>query len=69
MRHALSNADNFMVLNELKRCDYEELLSACDVGLIFLDSRFTVPNFPSRILSYMNFSLEVLACTDNVIDI
>ena len=69
VRHALSNADNFMVLNELKRCDYEELLSACDVGLIFLDSRFTVPNFPSRILSYMNFSLAVLACTDNVSDI
>ena len=69
VRRALKNADNFMVLNELKRCEYEELLSACDVGLIFLDRRFTVPNFPSRILSYMNFSLAVFACTDKVSDI
>lgn len=68
VRRSLNGAENFMVLDALERCKYEELLSACDIGLIFLDSRFTVPNFPSRILSYMNFSLAVLASTDTASD-
>jgi len=32
--------------------------------LIFLDRRFTIPNFPSRLLSYMQASMPVLAATD-----
>ena len=36
----------------------------CDSELIFLDYRFTIPNFPSRLLSYMQAKLPVLACTD-----
>jgi glycosyltransferase involved in cell wall biosynthesis len=34
------------------------------VGLIFLDHRFTIPNFPSRLLSYMENGMPVLAVTD-----
>ena len=34
------------------------------MGLIFLDKKFTIPNLPSRILSYMNASMPVLAATD-----
>jgi len=48
---------------------YDELVSACDVGLIFLDHRFTIPNFPSRLLSYMEQAIPVLACTDTSTDI
>ena len=40
------------------------MVPACDVGLIFLDHRFTIPNFPSRLLSYMQAGLPVLAATD-----
>lgn len=69
VKRALNGIPNFKILGELPRCKYEELLSACDVGLIFLDPRFTVPNYPSRILSYMNFSLAVLACIDRAGDI
>jgi len=32
------------------------------VGLLFLDHRFTIPNFPSRMLSYMEYSMPILAC-------
>ncbi len=32
--------------------------------MIFLDHRFTVPNFPSRLLSYLEYKLPVLASTD-----
>ncbi len=56
-------------LSSLLRDEYERLTAACDVGLIFLDHRFTVPNFPSRLLSYMQAKLPVLACTDRNTDL
>ena len=37
--------------------------------MIFLDKRFTIPNFPSRLLSYMQASLPVMAVTDSITDI
>jgi len=37
--------------------------------MIFLDHRFTIPNFPSRLLAYMQAGLPVLACTDVNTDI
>ena len=43
--------------------------ACCDVGLIFLDPCFTIPNFPSRLLAYMQAGLPVLACTDTNTDI
>lgn len=53
----------------LPKEDYDTMIAACDVGLIFLDHRFTIPNFPSRLLSYMQAKLPVLACTDPNTDI
>ena len=49
--------------------EYENLVSECDIGMIFLDYRFTIPNFPSRILSYMEKSIPILACTDKNTDL
>ena len=57
------------ILSQLPRSDYEVLANSCDVGLIFLDKRFTIPNFPSRLLSYMQASMSVLAATDLNTDI
>ena len=57
------------VIDSLNKQKYEQLLEACDVGLLFLDHRFTIPNFPSRILDYMNHKLPVLAATDLNTDI
>ncbi len=61
--------DNVLLLNGLSKAEYEEFIAAFDVGLIFLDHRFTIPNFPSRLLSYMQNSMPVLACTDPNTDI
>ena len=47
---------NMLLINHLPKEEYDELVSACDVGLIFLDYRFTIPNFPSRLLSYMEYN-------------
>lgn len=60
---------NVKLLKELPKDEYELLANACDVGLIFLHHRFTIPNFPSRILSYMQASIPVLAATDEYTDI
>lgn len=52
------------VMNGLPKADYDRLVQACQVGLIFLDYRFTIPNFPSRLLSYLEYKMPVIACTD-----
>lgn len=55
---------NTLLLERLDTEDYGALTAACDIGLIFLDYRFTIPNFPSRILSYMQEGKPILAATD-----
>lgn len=60
---------NMKLLKRLPKEDYDRLVGACDVGMIFLDPRFTIPNFPSRLLSYMQAKLPVLCCTDPNTDV
>lgn len=60
---------NVFLKNHICKDEYDQLITACDVGLIFLDHRFTIPNFPSRLLGYMQAGLPVLACTDSNTDI
>lgn len=52
----------------LPKEEYDQLAEACDVGLIFLDYRFTIPNYPSRLLSYLTQKKPIIACTDPVCD-
>lgn len=52
------------VMKGLPKADYDKLVRACQVGLIFLDYRFTIPNYPSRLLSYLEYKMPVIACTD-----
>lgn len=60
---------NVLLMSGLPKEEYEEFVGCCDVGLIFLDHRFTIPNFPSRLLSYMQNGMPVLACTDSNTDV
>lgn len=61
--------DNAIVIENLPREQYEQITKESDVGLIVLDYRFTIPNYPSRILSYMEYSKPVIAATDKVTDL
>ncbi len=63
--------DNFNVklMKGLPKEDYDMLVRSCDVGLIFLDYRFTIPNYPSRLLSYLENKMPVLCATDVNTDI
>lgn len=55
---------NAKLIAGLPKNEYDNLIRACHVGLIFLDPRFTIPNFPSRLLSYLENSMPVLLATD-----
>lgn len=57
------------LLPYLPKAEYESLCAACNVGLVFLDKRFTFPNFPSRILSYMQAEMPYIAAVDSVTDV
>ncbi len=57
------------LFGHLPKDEYDKMIACCDVGLIFLDHRFTIPNFPSRLLAYMQAGLPVLACTDKNTDV
>jgi glycosyltransferase involved in cell wall biosynthesis len=52
------------LMQRLPKEDYNVLVRSCDVGLIFLDHRFTIPNYPSRLLSYLENKMPVLCATD-----
>lgn len=61
--------ENAQLLQALPKQDYDALVQSCDVGLIFLDPRFTIPNYPSRLLSYLEYKMPVLMATDVNTDI
>lgn len=69
VRGYLKNKKNVLLLENLPREEYENLTSACDVGIISLDYGFTIPNIPSRILSYMEYGMPIIAATDKITDI
>ena len=60
---------NARLLPAVPKKDYDRLIQAADVGMIFLDRRYTVPNFPSRLLSYLECSMPVISATDTNTDI
>lgn len=60
--------ENVRILDQLPRNEYLELLRECDVGLVNLSDKFTIPNIPSRTLSYWSLKLPVLAAVDKNTD-
>jgi glycosyltransferase involved in cell wall biosynthesis len=64
-----NNYLNVKVMQGLSKADYDLLVKHCDVGLIFLDHRFTIPNYPSRLLSYLEYKMPVVCATDVNTDI
>jgi len=60
---------NAKILPSILRDDFENLVRACDVGLILLHKNNTVPNFPSRFLTYLSAKIPVIAAVDRATDI
>ncbi len=61
--------DNVRYVSMLSPYDFDRVSRASDIGLIFLDNRFTIPNFPSRMLSIMINQMPILAATDKNTDV
>ncbi len=59
-----SKPQNVSLYTRLPKDEYDQLVRACDVGLIFLDYRFTIPNYPSRLLPYLMEKKPIIAATD-----
>lgn len=66
---AENNPTNIRLLDYMDKESYDRLVKACDIGLIFLDYRFTIPNFPSRLLSYLEQRMPVISATDMASDV
>lgn len=64
-----NNPSNAKLLRSVPKQEYDTLLATCDIGLIFLHPDFTIPNFPSRLLSYLEMKKPVIAATDSSSDI
>ena len=64
--HKPSNAT---LLSAMPKDEYDEFIRACHVGMIFLDRRFTIPNFPSRLLTYLENRMPVVVASDVSTDI
>lgn len=59
------NLSNVKFLDYIPREDYELVTASCDLGLVSLDERFTIPNFPSKTTDYFKLELPILASLDS----
>lgn len=60
---------NARLFKYLPQDEYEQLTSICDVGMIFLDRKYSYPQFPSRILSYLESKMAILCSVNEATDI
>jgi glycosyltransferase involved in cell wall biosynthesis len=61
--------DFIKIYPSITQKEFEKLVSACDVGLIFLNKDYTIPNIPSRLVSYLLAELPILAAVDKTTDV
>lgn len=59
---------NVVIKNSLPREDYQNIISVANCGLISLHEDFTIPNIPSKSLSYFNAKIPILAAIDENTD-
>lgn len=63
-----NHIENALIYEWLPREDFHKMLLISDVGLILL-YKYTVPQFPSRLLSYFDFAKPVLCAVNESTDI
>ncbi len=63
------NLTNVTLIENLSSFEFNKLIHYFHVGIILLNSSFTIPNYPSRLLAYLNAKLPIIAATDSVTDV
>lgn len=56
---------NLEILNFIERKKYENILKICDIGLISLNKKYSVPNFPAKVTGYIKKGIPIFASLDN----
>ncbi len=69
MKDQLNSSKNVSVLDRMSVSEFDYLMNYCDVGIISLADFYSIPNYPSRSLTYMRSGLPILAITDVVTDV
>lgn len=59
---------NVIFLDYVPREEYQDVVQACDIGMISLSHKLSVPSFPSKSVDYFKVSLPILASLDAVTD-
>jgi len=59
---------NVIIKNMMQRDEYNSLLKQCNIGLINLNRKFTIPNIPSKTVAYFKAAIPILASTDKNTD-
>lgn len=59
---------NIVFQDLISRDDYQQLVGQCDIGLISLNEKFTIPNIPSKTMAYYDVGIPVLASVDTNTD-
>ena len=59
---------NVIVKDFILRNEYYNLIKQCDIGLINLSRKFTIPNTPSKTTDYFEAGIPILASTDRNTD-
>ncbi len=65
----LHSPTNVKLFPHLPQTEFRLKVLKSDIGLIFLSHKFTIPNFPSRLLTYLESNKPVLCFTDEITDI
>lgn len=60
--------NNLILMDFVPRKEYQILVSMCQVGLISLNEKFTIPNIPSKVMAYFDVAIPVLASIDKNTD-
>lgn len=55
---------NLEILDFVEREKYEKILGVCDIGLISLNKKYTVPNFPAKVTGYVKEGIPIFASLD-----
>lgn len=60
---------NLGIYSRLPAREFDQLLLSCDVGVVLLSASYTVPQFPSRLLAYLEAGLPVFCAVNSATDI
>jgi glycosyltransferase involved in cell wall biosynthesis len=65
----IHSPQNVVLIPHLHKNQFIQIVLNSDIGLILLSHKFTIPNFPSRLLTYLECKKPILCFTDEITDI